>query len=165
MKILAVSGSLRAASSNSLLLQALAAAAPPELDVSIFEGIGDLPHFNPDLDPPEDPAPHPAVAEWRRHLRAADAVIFSTPEYAHGVPGVLKNALDWVVGSGELVGKPVALFQTSATRGEFARASLVETLTVMSARVTPVGPTPANDPAALGGALAALAAAVVPELR
>jgi NAD(P)H-dependent FMN reductase len=165
MKILAVSGSLRAASSNSVLLRAVAASAPPDIAVSIFEGIGHLPHFNPDLDPPDDPAPHPAVAEWRRQLREADAVIISTPEYAHGVPGVLKNALDWIVGSGELVGKPVALFPTSATRGEFARASLVETLTVMSARVIPVGPTPANDPAVLDAALQAFAAAVVPQLR
>lgn len=165
MKILAVSGSLRSASSNSQLLRAVASAAPPETIVSIFEGIGNLPHFNPDLDPPEDPAPHPAVAEWRRSLRESGAVIFSTPEYAHGVPGVLKNALDWIVGSGELVGKPVAIFQTSATRGEFARASLVETLTVMSALVIYSGAPPANDPGSLKNALRAVAAAVVPELR
>lgn len=162
MKILAVSGSLRSASSNSVLLRAAATAAPPGIIVSIFEGIGDLPHFNPDLDPPEDPAPHPAVAEWRRCLCEADAVIFSTPEYAHGVPGVLKNALDWIVGSGELVDKPVALLQTSATRGEFARASLVETLTVMSARVQASVAAPSGDPAALPSALTALFTALVP---
>ena len=92
--------------------------------------------------------PEVSEAEWRAALKAVEEE-----------PG------DWIVGSGELVGKPVALFQTSATRGEFARASLVETLTVMSARVIPVGPTPANDPAALDAALKAFAAAVVPQLR
>lgn len=73
------------------------------------------------------------VGEW---LQAADGVVFSTPEYAHGVPGALKNSLDWVVGSGELVGKPVVLFNASP-RGTYAQASLTETLTVMSARLVP----------------------------
>ena len=76
----------------------------------------------------------PAVQAWRSRLRAADGLIFSTPEYAHGIPGVLKNALDWVVGSGELVDKPVTLFNAS-DRATYAQASLTETLRMVSARV------------------------------
>ncbi len=71
---------------------------------------------------------------WRSKLKTADGVVFSVPEYAHGVPGVLKNALDWIVGSGELVDKPVTLFNASP-RGKYAQASLTETVTVMSAKV------------------------------
>jgi chromate reductase, NAD(P)H dehydrogenase (quinone) len=78
----------------------------------------------------------PAVSDWRSKLRDADGVVFSVPEYAHGVPGALKNRLDWVVGSGELVDKPVTIFNASP-RGTYAQASLTETLTVMSAKVVP----------------------------
>jgi chromate reductase, NAD(P)H dehydrogenase (quinone) len=131
IRILAISGSLRAASSNRTLLQAVASLAPATVDVSIYAGLADLPPFNPDED--IEPAP-PAVADFRRRLHAADAVVFSTPEYAHGIPGTLKNALDWVVSSGELVDKPVALVNASP-RATYAQASLIETLTVMSARL------------------------------
>ncbi|MFN7937655.1 MAG: NADPH-dependent FMN reductase [Bryobacteraceae bacterium] len=131
MRFLTVSGSLRASSSNTALLEAAGAVVPAGIALERYTGLGDLPHFNPDID---DEGVSEHVREWRRRLTAADAVIFSTPEYAHGVPGVLKNALDWVVGSGELVGKPVALFHASS-RGVFAQASLKETLTVMSANV------------------------------
>lgn len=78
----------------------------------------------------------PRVDEFRFHLRKSAGVIISTPEYAHGVPGVLKNALDWLVASGELYEKPVALFNASP-RANYAQASLVETLTVMTARLVP----------------------------
>ena len=71
------------------------------------------------------------MAALRAHLKACNAFLVSTPEYAHGVPGVLKNALDWLVGSGELYEKPVAILQTSAERGPYAHASLKETLAVM----------------------------------
>lgn len=131
MRILAISGSLRAASSNTAALQAAAILAPPGVELVLFDGLADLPHFNPDHD--SDPA-QPAVREFRAQLRAADAVLISSPEYAHGVPGSLKNALDWVVGSGELVGRPVAVINTSP-RATHAQASLVETLTVMSANL------------------------------
>jgi chromate reductase, NAD(P)H dehydrogenase (quinone) len=131
IRILAISGSLRASSSNTALLQAAAASAPQGIEVSLYDGLGELPHFNPDLDSETPPA---AVARWRSALVSADGVVFSVPEYAHGVPGVLKNSLDWVVGSGELVNKPVTLFNASA-RGTYAQASLTETLTVMSAKV------------------------------
>jgi chromate reductase, NAD(P)H dehydrogenase (quinone) len=131
VRVLAISGSLRRASSNSALIGAVARLAPDAVEVSIYRELEALPPFNPDLD--EDNAP-PAVARFRAALQACDAVLISSPEYAHGVPGVLKNALDWVVGSGELVDKPIALINTSP-RATHAQASLAETLTVMSAHV------------------------------
>jgi NAD(P)H-dependent FMN reductase len=133
MRILAVSGSLRAASSNTSLLHAAAALAPAGVAVELWGGLAEVPPFDPDRD--VDPAP-PAVAELRRRLTEADAVLVSSPEYAHGVPGSLKNALDWLVGSGELMGKPVGLLNASAA-STFAHAQLTETLTVMMGRVVP----------------------------
>jgi NAD(P)H-dependent FMN reductase len=135
IRILAICGSLRARSSNKALLEAAATLAPPGVEVLLYAGLGELPHFNPDLD--LEPAAA-AVADWRSQLRSVDGAIFSVPEYAHGVPGSLKNALDWVVGSGELVEKPVALFNGSA-RGIYAQESLRETLTVMTAKLTADG--------------------------
>lgn len=132
-RVVAISGSVRAASSNATLLRAAAAAAPAGLTIAIYDGLEALPHFNPD----HDETPPPAVAAFRRLLAEADAIVVSSPEYAHGVPGVLKDALDWLVGSGELVDKPVVVLDTSS-RATHAHASLVETLTVMSARVTTV---------------------------
>jgi NAD(P)H-dependent FMN reductase len=131
VRLLAISGSLRRSSSNSALVAAAARFASAEVHVSIFEALGEVPPFNPDLD--QEIAPE-AVRRFRTLLRTSDAVLISSPEYAHGVPGVLKNALDWVVGSGELIGKPIALVNTS-TRATHAWRSLVETLTVMSATV------------------------------
>jgi chromate reductase, NAD(P)H dehydrogenase (quinone) len=131
VRVLAISGSLRRASSNSALVGAVARLAPDAVAVSIYRELEALPPFNPGLD--EDNAPA-AVARFRAALQACDAVLISSPEYAHGVPGVLKNALDWVVGSGELVDKPIALINTSP-RATHAQASLAETLTVMSAHV------------------------------
>jgi chromate reductase len=131
VRILAISGSLRQASSNSALIGAVARLALDSVEVSIYRELEALPPFNPDLDNGSAPA---AVTRFRAALRACDAVLISSPEYAHGVPGVLKNALDWVVGSGELVDKPIALINTSA-RATHAWASLAETLSVMSAHV------------------------------
>src|SRR5438105_3467377 len=109
MRILTISGSLRSASSNTTLLRAAAALAPEGVEIILYDGLGDLPHFNPDL----EEANLPSVMDFRARLRAADGVLISSPEYAHGVPGVMKNALDWVVGSGEFVDKPVALLNAS----------------------------------------------------
>jgi chromate reductase, NAD(P)H dehydrogenase (quinone) len=131
MKILAISGSLRAQSTNTILLRAATFIAPPSIQVLLYEELETIPAFNPDLDVEPGPA---SVLRWRAALRDADAVLFSTPEYAHGVPGALKNALDWVVGSGELSGRSVALFNASA-RGEYAQASLREILKTMDARL------------------------------
>jgi len=99
-----------------------------------YEGLAGLPHFNPDDD--EDGRPVPlAVAELRARVIAADGWVISSPEYAHGVPGSLKNALDWLVSCPELPGKPVLLLNASAAGGDFAQASLAETLRTMSLRV------------------------------
>jgi NAD(P)H-dependent FMN reductase len=130
-RFLAISGSLRTSSSNTALLRAAAALVPESVEISVYDGLADLPHFNPDLD--DEGAP-PPVMDFRRQLQAADGVMISSPEYAHGVPGVLKNALDWVVGSGELVDKPIALINASP-RSTYAQESLMETLTVMSAKI------------------------------
>ncbi|HEX8802627.1 MAG TPA: NADPH-dependent FMN reductase, partial [Acidimicrobiales bacterium] len=128
MRIVGVSGSLRTGSSNTALVEAAVGLAPPGVGVDVLTGIADLPAFNPDHD--TDPPPGP-VAALRARLAAADAVIVSSPEYAHGVPGALKNALDWLVSSGELYGTPVGVVDTTA--GGHAHRSLLETLRVMGA--------------------------------
>jgi NAD(P)H-dependent FMN reductase len=134
IRLLAISGSLRRSSSNTALVLAAARLAPEVVGVSIYGELAELPPFNPDLD--DDGAPD-TVTRFRDQLKACEAVLISSPEYAHGVPGVLKNALDWVVGSGELVDKPVAVLNASG-RATHAWTSLRNTLTVMSARV--IGP-------------------------
>jgi chromate reductase len=131
MRIVGISGSIRAQSSNSALLRAAMRVAPAGVEVVLYDGLERLPHFNPDLDE-EGMAPPAAVAELRQLLIAADAVLISSPEYAHGVPGVLKNMLDWLVSVGELVDKRVALLNASPAGGNFAQASLLETLRTMN---------------------------------
>lgn len=130
IKLLAISGSLRKTSNNTTLLRAVKLLAPEGVVIDLYTGLDQLPHFNPDLEERECAA----VVDYCRQLQQADGLIISSPEYAHGVPGVLKNALDWVVGSGELVGKPVALLNASP-RSTYAQASLHETLTVMMAKI------------------------------
>ena len=117
------------------MLQAAGALAPAGVEVVLYSGLGDLPHFNPDLD---GDTPPPSVATFRARLQHADGVLISSPEYAHGVPGVLKNALDWVVASGEFMGKPVALLNASPN-STHAQASLAETLTVIMAEISADG--------------------------
>ena len=133
MRILAISGSLRAGSSNTALLRAAAELAPKTVEVIVYGGLADFPHFNPDLDNGAVPLP---VMDFRAKLRASNGVLISSPEYAHGVPGALKNAFDWIVGSGELYAKPLALINASP-RSTYAQASLIETLSVMTASVVP----------------------------
>jgi len=130
VRILAISGSLRRASSNSALVNAACRVAPVGVEVSTYTGLAGIPPFNPDVDAIEAPG---AVSRFRAALDACDAVLICSPEYAHGVSGVLKNALDWVVGSGELIDKPIAVINASA-RATHADASLRETLTTMNAR-------------------------------
>lgn len=132
--ILAVSGSLRSRSSNSRLLEMAASLAPANLRFVTSHHHADLPHFNPDIDREEDKPP-PAVAAWREAIRTSDALVISCPEYAHGVPGSFKNALDWLVSSADLLEKPVLLLNASSSGGEFAQASLVETLRMLGANV------------------------------
>lgn len=131
LRLLAVSGSLRAKSVNTAVLEALQALAPAGLTVTVHRGLGDLPHFNPDLDVAPPPA---AVAAWRTATDAADALVFCTPEYAHGVPGSLKNALDWLVSHEAFLHKPVAIIN-ARPGATHALASLRETLAVMNARL------------------------------
>lgn len=131
VNILAISGSLRARSSNTAVLHAAASVAPADVIVTLYDGLASLPHFNPDDDVDEPPA---AVRALRERIGAADGLLFCSPEYAHGVPGSLKNALDWLVASLEFPHKPVALINASPM-ATYAHVSLIETLTVMSARV------------------------------
>jgi len=131
VKIVAISGSLRNGSSNTAVLRAAARLAPAGVQVALFDGIAGLPFFNPDLDGDELPAP---VAAFRAEIGSADALLISSPEYARGVAGVMKNALDWLVASLEFPGKPVALINTSP-RATHALAALHLTLETMSARI------------------------------
>ena len=105
MHLLALSGSLRHSSSNTALLQAAANLAPEGVEITVYQSLGDLPHFNPDL----SEADLPNVTDFIARVRAADGLLISSPEYAHGVPGVLKNALDWLVGGDAFYLKPVAI--------------------------------------------------------
>ncbi|HET6472261.1 MAG TPA: NAD(P)H-dependent oxidoreductase [Pseudomonadales bacterium] len=127
MRWLAISGSLRRQSSNTELLRAATAVAPAGVTIDLYDGLDRLPHFNPDV----EPATVDAVMELKRRLAAADGLILSTPEYARGVPGSLKNALDWLVSGSEFVGKPVAILSAS-NRSQHAYASLRTTVATMS---------------------------------
>jgi chromate reductase len=131
ISILAFSGSLRKASSNTSLLQAAALLAPSDVTVTLYDGLGTLPHFNPDIEAVELPS---AVKELRALVGKADGLLISSPEYAHGVPGSLKNALDWLVGGFEFIDKPIALLNPSP-HSLFAHPQLRETVSVMSGRV------------------------------
>ncbi|MBI3777278.1 MAG: NAD(P)H-dependent oxidoreductase [Gammaproteobacteria bacterium] len=130
LNIFALSGSLRAASNNTALLRAVARLAPPEMTVELFRELGNVPLFNPDIEA-TDP---PVIARLRAQLIAADAVMIASPEYAHGVTGALKNALDWMVGCEAFVNKPVVLLNASP-RAVHAHAALKEIINVMSARL------------------------------
>ncbi|WP_040911461.1 NADPH-dependent FMN reductase [Leptospira broomii] len=129
-KILGIVGSLRSGSVNKALLSAARCSAPEYVQLDIYEGIGNLPFFNPDLEGQESES----VSDYRSALRSANAIIIASPEYAHGITGVLKNALDWVVGSGEFIDKPVAILNASK-RATIAYESLLEIMKVMSANV------------------------------
>jgi NAD(P)H-dependent FMN reductase len=125
--ILAICGSTRENSANHNLIKAIMNFSADKLKINIFEGLAKLPHFNPDLDnenPPKE------VLDFRKQLTDADGILICTPEYAMGVPGTLKNAIDWTVSSMEFSHKPVALI-TASTSGQKAHQSLLETLKVI----------------------------------
>ncbi|HEV7526955.1 MAG TPA: NADPH-dependent FMN reductase [Acidimicrobiia bacterium] len=122
--LLLISGSLQRRSANRALLDVAARHADGTARVSSYDGIGDIPHFNSDLDADA----LPSVAEWRRAIAEADAVLIASPEYAHSLPGSLKNALDWLVGSGELYEKPVGLMCAGLSGGQRALDALEQTL-------------------------------------
>jgi chromate reductase len=135
LRLLAISGSLRKVSTNTAALQALSSLAPADVDIVVYKRLADLPAFNPDDD--EDGGTPPAVVQELRSLVAAcDGILIAAPEYAHGVPGALKNAMDWLVACEAFPGKPVALINC-APRAFHAQADLRETLATMSARLIP----------------------------
>ena len=132
VRILLVSGSTRSGSTNAAALKTARDVAPDHVIAVLYDGLADLPAFNPD----DDERPDAAVAALRRQIAESDAVLFCTPEYAGSLPGSLKNLLDWTVGSGELYGKPVAWLNVAATgRGEGARAALETVLGYVGAAV------------------------------
>ena len=135
MRLLAISGSLRRASTNTAALRALASLAPAGIFVEVYEGLAGLPAFDPDDDEDASAAPAP-VRQLRDLVAKADALVIAAPEYAHGVAGALKNALDWLVASEAFAGKPVALLN-AAPRAFHAQASLREILGTMAARLIP----------------------------
>jgi chromate reductase len=129
-RVLLIPGSTRPGSSNVAALRAAADAAPADVRVELFEGLRGLPAFVPEEEPP------PAVAAFLATLTAVDGVLFSTPEYAGGLPGSLKNLLDWTVAGGELYGKPVGwLDVANPGRGAGARAQLLTVLGYVGADV------------------------------
>lgn len=126
--ILAISGSLRHSSSNTAIVKEIKKMMPGNVEYIIFEGLANIPHFNDSTEVP------PSVNEWRNQIASADAVLFCTPEYAFGVPGTLKNALDWAVGSTTFSDKPVALI-TASSVGDKAHVSLMHTLTALGTNI------------------------------
>ncbi|MBZ9963523.1 NADPH-dependent FMN reductase [Mesorhizobium sp. BR1-1-2] len=154
LNLLAISGSLRAASTNSALVAALARNAPESCRVAIHEGLGLLPIFNPDDEGERTPSEASRLIDA---VTAADGVIISCPEYAHGVPGGLKNALDWLVSRDAAVDKPAILVHASP-RSLHARAALAEIMRTMSfalhdgeLEIGLLGKRPAEVEAVLGG--------------
>jgi chromate reductase len=122
--VLLISGSLRSRSTNSSVLRTMELLAPEEIVATVYEGLAGLPHFNPDDD--VDPL-HPAVAALRSQIRSADALLFSTPEYAGALPGSFKNLLDWTIGDdeiGSIYEKPVAWINASPRGAVAAHESL-----------------------------------------
>lgn len=130
--ILALNGSLRRDSANLQVLTHLQTTATPPVQILIGPSLDTLPHFNPDQD--IDPAP-PAVQTLRTQIAAAHALLICTPEYTFSIPGSLKNALDWLVSSGSLYEKRVAVVATSTSRGEKVLAALGDVLRAHQAAI------------------------------
>jgi len=135
LHLIGISGSLRSNSSNTNILRAIMHLLPDNVDMTLYEKLDTIPHFNPEIEKDRVPS---SVQELRSEIQNADAVIFCTPEYAFGVPGVLKNALDWLVSSGELNEKPVAAISASplTSGGDKALASLILTLTALGTKIS-----------------------------
>lgn len=132
MKVLLICGSLRKRSYNNALLEAMISLAPEEITMMRAPSLAQLPFFNPDNDDIANPS-----EDVRKALSDADRVFIFSPEYAHDIPGVLKNGLDWVVASGELVGKKIGVINasTSFAGAEKAHARLHYLLNLLSADV------------------------------
>jgi chromate reductase len=124
VNILGVSGSLRAGSYNSALVRAAAAVAPAGMVVDVYSGLPAIPPYDQDLDTDDPPAP---VADLRERIRAADGLLIATPEYNYGVPGVLKNAIDWAsrpAATSALKRKPIAVMGAAPGAFGAVRAQL-----------------------------------------
>lgn len=130
-RVLAISGSTRAHSVNRLFINAVKELGASHFSIDLFDGLADIPHFNPDLDTEQPPA---AVEAFREKVKLADGILICSPEYAMGVPGALKNALDWTVSTSDFSGKPVALI-TASLSGQKAHESLLGTLRVIEAKI------------------------------
>ena len=144
MRILGICGSLQAQSNNLALLRVAAATVPAGVELVIFDGIRALPHFNPDLEAAGAPD---SVTSWRNALATCDALLIACPEYGFSLPGALKNAIDWVIGSGELETKVVAITAAvpARERGRRGLSALRDTLSAVRATIVggepiPLGP-------------------------
>lgn len=131
--IFAISGSLRSGSSNHVILKYLKSLHGDKVKFIIYDGVADIPAFDPGLDNDDPPE---TVTMLREQLAGADGIVICTPEYAFGVPGALKNVLDWTVSSGSFSGKATALI-TASTGGENAHAALIKILGAIDAKLTP----------------------------
>jgi chromate reductase len=133
--VLAICGSLQRKSGNLSLLELARANAPAGVEVRIFDGLRHLPHFDPDIE--KAGAAPEAVTAWRAAIAESDALLIASPEYGHSLPGALKNGIDWVIGTGELETKVVAV--TAAVpideRGRLGLKALRDTLGAVSARI------------------------------
>ncbi len=129
--IVAICGSTRQVSVNLNLLYAIRNLYKNKLDLLIYPNIADLPHFNPDFDNHAAPS---IVNEFRILLEEADGILICTPEYAMGVPGTLKNAIDWTVSTTAFSHKPTALI-TAGLSGQKGHKALMETLTIIEADI------------------------------
>ncbi|AKH81526.1 hypothetical protein AA958_04205 [Streptomyces sp. CNQ-509] len=136
MRILGLCGSLRSGSFNASVLRTAVDMTVSPRELVVWPDLGRLPFFNADVEQTALPG---IVADLRSAVGLSDGVLIVSPEYAHGTSGVLKNALEWLVGGGEIAAKPVALVSasTAITGGDNARSWLSQTLTVMGAQVIP----------------------------
>jgi NAD(P)H-dependent FMN reductase len=133
MQLLAISGSLRVDSTNSALLRSLNRFAPKDARVDVYTELGTLPIFNPDLEGKNTPM---VVERLAQQVSSADGLIISSPEYGHGIPGGLKNLLDWLTSRFEIVDKPILLLHASH-RGDVALQALCEVLKTLSRNMMP----------------------------
>lgn len=129
--VLAISGSLRDKSTNLTIIKNIAEMGGDKINISIYDDLAELPHFNPDAD---TNAPPEKVADLRRKIKECDGVLICTPEYVFSVPAALKNALEWTVSSADFHAKPTALI-TASSLGEKAHESLLLILKTIDADI------------------------------
>lgn len=129
--VLAMAGSLREKSTSLTILENIAEQFGDKINLSIYDNLAGLPHFNPDLDTDEPPK---SVADLRKRIKDSDGVLICTPEYVFSVPAALKNALEWTVSSADFHEKPAALI-TASSLGEKAHESLSLILKTIDAKI------------------------------